>query len=290
MNDPIIILGTGRSGTKLLRSCLASHPDIAAFPKEINYIWRHGNLAAPTDELSPEAATERVKVYVRGRFDKISQKGSKVVAEKTCANCLRVAFVQAVFPEARFIHLIRDGRAVAESARRCWQRAPKLSYLLKKARWVPPSDVPYYTIRFLKFQAFRWMGERGIPASWGPRYSGIDRDVRKMSLLEVCATQWLRCVEAAEAGLRRVPREQVFCMRYEDWVLNPENLLGGLFDFLGLDFADQASNYARAHVRPDYVDRWKSRLSSAEAAAVESLLAPALNRLQYLESVSTLSE
>ena len=119
---PIIIVAAGRSGSKLLRGILASHWDAICFPREINYIWRHGNLDFPTDELQPENARPEVVQYIRKRFDKVrSGQGKQRVIEKTCANSLRVDFVHTIFPEAYFVHLVRDGRAVAESARRRWR-------------------------------------------------------------------------------------------------------------------------------------------------------------------------
>ena len=55
--DPIIILGAARSGTKMLRKALASHPDLHAIPYDINYVWKYGSYQLPHDELRPEHAT-----------------------------------------------------------------------------------------------------------------------------------------------------------------------------------------------------------------------------------------
>ena len=62
---PIILLGAARSGTKLLRDVIATHPNIGKVPYDINYIWRLGNEFIPHDELEPEQATPIVIQRIR---------------------------------------------------------------------------------------------------------------------------------------------------------------------------------------------------------------------------------
>ncbi len=261
-SPPIIIVAAGRSGSKMLRSIIGSHPRIAYFPREINYIWRHGNTTFPTDELRPEHARPEVVQYIRKRFQQFSQShhGARVL-EKTCANSLRVEFVHAVFPEAYIIHLVRDGRAVAESARRRWLAKPELKYLLEKARWVPVQDIPYYGLRFLKFQLKRFGNESKAPSSWGPRFAGLDDLVREKSLIEVCSIQWRTCVEAAEDAFSRLPANQVITVRYEDLVQSPLEVSEQIFQSVGLDFAPESQQFIREFVTTSNLDKWRKHLS-----------------------------
>jgi hypothetical protein len=262
---PVIILGAGRSGTKLLRGILASHPETACFPREINYLWRHGNAGYPTDELQPEHAHPEVVRYIRKRFRALSARhnGARVV-EKTCANALRVDFVHAVFPQAYIIHLVRDGRAVAESARRCWKARPELDYLLEKMRWVPVSDIPYYALRYLHYQLGRLRSDQGAESSWGPRFEGLDALVREKSLIEVCGLQWKACVQAAEIALKRLPSDQTITVRYEDLVTNPLAVIGRLFDQINLMLTAECRAYIEREVSADYVDKWQERLTERD--------------------------
>ena len=121
-NKIVIIIGAPRSGTNILRDCLISIDGIASWPcDEINYIWRHGNINFPSDALPAERATQKVKEYIRKQFGKIQkQTGGNVIIEKTCANSLRVPFVRAVFPDAKFIFISRNGLDAIGSAKIRW--------------------------------------------------------------------------------------------------------------------------------------------------------------------------
>lgn len=269
-SPPIIIVGAGRSGTKLLRSILACAPEVVAFPREINYIWRHGNLGFPTDELRPEHARPEVRAFIRKQFLKRGQaQGGKRVLEKTCANTLRLDFVRSVFPEAYIIHLIRDGRAVTESACRRWRARPDLRYLLEKARWAPLRDVPYYALRYLRYQSGRLKANNtGAQSSWGPRFSGLDQLVAEKELVEVCAIQWRVCVQTAEASIQRWPVGEALTLRYEDLVDDPVGVARRVYQHAQLTFTDDCAAFADEYVRADNIEKWRNHLSEAEVSLI----------------------
>ena len=120
--QPVIILGAPRSGTNMLRDALTRLSGIETWPcDEINYIWRHGNVRYVSDEIPAENATGSVAGYIRGCFNSMGRRtGAETLVEKTCANCLRVPFVDEVVPEARYIYIVRDGIDAAGSARQRW--------------------------------------------------------------------------------------------------------------------------------------------------------------------------
>ena len=115
--NPIIIIGAPRSGTNILRDTLSTLRNIHTWNcDEIPYIWRYGNKKFKTDKLTPDMINTKIKSYIRSQFSKIVENvNTDFILEKTCANSLRVDFVNEVFPEAKFIYIVRNGIDVTSS-------------------------------------------------------------------------------------------------------------------------------------------------------------------------------
>lgn len=148
---PVFIVGCPRSGTTLLQRMLDAHPDVAVAPETffVRRFWQrradYGDLAHDAafarllDDvtalpafaemgLDAEAfvrdATQRERTYAavfRQLLQQFARKqGARVVGEKTPNHVLYLSTLHTFFPEARFIHLVRDARAVANS----WRSVP----------------------------------------------------------------------------------------------------------------------------------------------------------------------
>jgi hypothetical protein len=277
---PVIVVGAGRSGTNVLREVLCSFPGFSTWPcDEINYIWRHGNRDAPTDELTPDDARPDVVRYVRRAFDRRRRRsGGDAVVEKTCATTLRVGFAHRVVPEARFVVIVRDGRDVTVSAMQRWTAGLDLRYLARKARFVPPSDLGYYARRYARARlARRGSSDRRL-STWGPRFAGLDEAVRERPLAEVCALQWTRCTETAEKQLALLDPQSVHRLRYEDLVAATEHEVARLAEFLHAAVPDAS---ALPNVNARSVGRWRAELAAADLARVESIGGTALAEYGY---------
>lgn len=279
MNQDVVVVGAPRSGTNMLRDVLASRPDVTTWPcDEINAVWRHGSRDHPSDEIPVDRATDEQRRFVRRCFDRQRRSGhAGTVVEKTCANSLRVDYVAALLPAARFVLITRHGADAAASAMRRWEAPLDLAYSLRKARFVPPSDLAHLGVRAVRNR----VGRRGTGRvrTWGPRFAGIDKMVASEPLDVVCATQWRRCVEASTDALARVPPGQVHRVGYEEFVADPEAELERLLEFLGLPTADLGP--AVAGVRRDSVGRGRTALDPDQRARVEQVVGPALADLGY---------
>lgn len=234
----VVIIGAARSGTKLLRDTLSAVTGAGKVPYDIGYVWtqgspQHGDEVIDPGELSAQQR-DRISTFV----DKYAAGHPPAVIEKSVGNCMRVPAVQAVLPDARFIHLVRDGADVVESARRQWVAPVDFRYLARKAAHIPlrlAGPVVWGHARSLLGRRGR---EAGRVSTWGPRYPGIDEDLRQHGLLMVCARQWRESVRRAQQGLDGV-RAPVVDMRYEDFVTHPEKQLQVLAESLDLPIDPQ---------------------------------------------------
>jgi len=131
---PVFIVGVPRSGTTLLRVILDSHPNLAVGP-ECPWIsgtygdivsFRHlyeslvSNNSGPVKNLNG-VDNQAVASALGQAINSIllayaHSNGSKRWIEKTPDNIAYAPFLNAVFPNAKYIHIIRDGRDVACSS------------------------------------------------------------------------------------------------------------------------------------------------------------------------------
>ena len=146
-----IIVGSPRSGTTLLRLMLDSHPELA-IPPETGFLglarklrgsgdglrekffyalttyghpapaWPDFEIPAETFrsallEISPFTAPAGFRAFYRLYAERF---GKARWGDKTPLYCLRMDAIRRALPEARFVHLIRDGRDAALSLRRMW--------------------------------------------------------------------------------------------------------------------------------------------------------------------------
>lgn len=267
----------------MLRDIICEFDNVATWPcDEINYIWRHHNVWYPSDELTVQLASEPVKNYVRKQFSWVAQRFFvKYVVEKTCANSLRVPFVNAVVPDARFILIYRDGLDVVGSAMDRWTAHLDFLYLFKKLRFVPLFDLPIYAIRFAWSHIYKAFSRDGRLAFWGPRLRNMDSLFRERPLDEVAAIQWQRCLEESYSSLATLPSDRWISVRYEDFVADPQGEMRRLLSFLNIDADDDALVRATRDIRSSSVGKGRKALSPDAINRLESLIGETLQKFGY---------
>lgn len=279
-SNPIVIIGAGRSGTNMLRDILVQVPGLVTWPcDEINYIWRHGNRSFPTDEFTRAMATPEISRFIQRQFSRLSD--NQVIVEKTCANSLRVEFVDQVLPNARFINIVRDGRDVCVSAEDRWTASLDVGYILKKAKYVPLSDLPYYAGSYFMNRVRRLFAVDKRLAVWGPKFSGMETAFRQNPLPVACAIQWQACVRASQRQLAQIDPKRVLELRYEDFVSSPTTELDRILGFLEVDGKDLDAASLVGGVSKKSVGRWQSKLQAEHIAQIEQVVGDTLLEQGY---------
>lgn len=279
----IVIIGAPRSGTNMLRDLLCGLDSMATWPcDEINYIWRFGNARHPSDEFTADMATPRVRKYIRRQFDWVRRKYDvRTVVEKTCANSLRVEFVERVLGAPEYIFIYRNGMDVVASAVKRWRASMDIPYLLQKARFVPARDLPYYGLKFLRNRLAQLRSPERRLSVWGPISAEIALGGREMTLEELCALQWRHCVERSISAFESIPAERLHTVAYESLVGEKTAEGCRLAEFLGIDSVSLLGLRQFEQINDASVGRGPAELRPDALNRVCDIVAPTLARLGY---------
>lgn len=281
--ETVIVIGAPRSGTNILRDVLCELSGVATWPcDEINYIWRHGNIRYPSDEFSPELARPSVRKYIQHHFDSMAARaGAHTLVEKTCANSLRVPFVDAVISRSKYIFIRRDGLDIVASAMQRWTAKLDIGYLARKARFVPPSDLPYYGSRYFVNRVYRLLSREERLAFWGPKFEGMKEFAAQHPLDEVCMLQWKVCVDKAMDAFAAMPKDRWLEVAYEDFVSRPMNMLERIATFIGVEASSEELQAAVARVHDSSVGKGRAALSDETRQRLRAMARDTLARLDY---------
>ena len=228
---PVFVVGCGRSGTTALGRVLGAHPLLAYLdePRDIwlyeprTDIWsasaraRGGRLRLSSGDLRPAAAARIRRAFAA----EVRLRRAERLVEKLPINAFRIGYVAAMFPDALFVHLIRNGLEVAASIAR--QAA--------RAQWFGFED---YKWRLLAERA----RERGEA-----RLVGLCTDSFRRGLLE-----WRLSVATALDDLASLPAERQLEIRYERLVEQPVEVCEGLESFVGIRHEPAMAAFARAEL------------------------------------------
>ena len=267
--EPVFIIGAARSGTKFLRDTLYASHSCTRVPYDVGYVWRYGNEGLPHDEIDSNSLKEADIRWIRKNILRLSDRTesrplARYLIEKSVPNTLRVHVLHRCFPRAKFIQIVRDGRAVTESSMRMWLAPSDRSYLLQKLRYFPWANYRY-ALWFVR----NMIAHKNAPPVWGPRYKGVEEDAMNLPLHVVCAKQWLRSVVLAEQHLATIPTEQVMSISYED-LISDESVIIGLCGFLGITSDDVLTRW-QATVRKDNDRKWESVLSDVQLREMDKV-------------------
>jgi hypothetical protein len=198
-------------------------------PVEGEPVYRAAGLEAPG---GPAARDVDPREALPGAFAGIRRMaGGSVLVTKRISNNLRIPQLERAVPGARYLVVIRDGRAVAHS--------------LSKVDWWADSYV-------------WWTG--GTPDAWAAE--GGDP-------WELCARNWIEESRAIRAGLEAVDADRVMTVRYEDLVHDPIATLLVAAGHLGLPASDAWRRDLEALSFPDRTDAWRAAPSEVNARITE---------------------
>jgi Sulfotransferase family len=266
---PVIVLGVRRSGTTLLRVMLDRNPSLAV-PDESYFVpqlaRRHRGSVDPAafvDDLrrlptlvewglSPDLVVGRIRPgmttgeAIAAVFETYAaERGKPRWGDKTPLYMQHLPLLERLFPEARFVHLIRDGRDAA------------LSFLsvppgIMTQGWGHPRDASGFACQWAtEVRDARALGRRVGPGGYLElRYEALVADPAA-ALRRVCAF----------AGLE-----------YDDAMLG----------YVGQTDSGRKEHQQRLNEPPRVgVRNWSAEMTAADAAAFEAVAGDLLAELGY---------
>jgi hypothetical protein len=171
----------------------------------------------------------------------------------------RARFLHRVFPETRFVHVVRDGRGVANS--------------------------------FLQMPW--WRGYEG-PEAWG--WGRLREDAAQSwedsnrSFAVLAGLHWKMLIDAAEAARAELPEDRWLEIRYEDFVAAPRERMAELLDFLHLAWSPAFERgFASHRFSAERTDAYRRDLGIHDVAMIDAVLAHDLRRLGYVAPAGSAS-
>lgn len=269
----LFVVGTGRCGSTLLEKILAAHPEVgwvSNLPRRLARVARVLPLAQhpieaydllaqqvspmlvdPCRDLTADDAAPWLERRLRRFFDSHAQDEARPVFMHKFTGWPRARLLAAVFPDARFVHVYRDGRSVANS------------YL--QVSW--------------------WRGYRGVP-EWS--FGDLSEEERREweatdhSWTYLAGFEWKRLMGAFEAARAEIGPERWLDLRYEDLVARPKEETAAVLRFVGLESWDGLdTTLSRLGVSQERRDAYRDELRPEDVSLLESMLASTLARWGY---------
>ncbi len=170
--------------------------------------------------------------------------GAKLFISKRTANNRRIPQLIKAFPEAKFLYIVRDGRATATS--------------MLRAPWWQDHEVWWLNGKTPR----QWEQEGGHP-------------------LELAAKNWVEEIKEIETGLRSVPGQQIMQIRYEDLIGNADELWPSIEAFTGVPHSEIWLEEVMGLVLTNQNRSWESTLDTEEKEILERVQSKMLAYFGY---------
>jgi hypothetical protein len=286
ISRPIFIVGTGRCGSTAFHRLLARHRQVMwlsgfayLFPRKpilnrwaVNAVgnpflnrmlggrirpgeqyrfWdEHAyGFSEPGRDLVGTDVTARVKRQVRAATAAmLTSKRNRLLAKIT--GWPRIGFLKEIFPDARFVHIVRDGRAVASS------------------------------LLHIDF----WSGWRG-PSGWrAGSLSPSDQaawESSNQSFVALAGLEWRIQMRAMEAASRQLPPEDFLEIKYEEFCAEPLEICQRVLSFADLPPSPDFNRQVKAAAIRNMSNRWRNDLTPEQQVLLDELLREDLRRYGY---------
>jgi len=240
VQKPIFIIGTGRSGTTILGTLLSMHKEVG-FLNEPKALW---HSIYPREDLTgsysrgiaqyrliENDATNPVKQTAHKLFGVyLALSGSQRVVDKYPELVFRVPFVRALFPDAKFVFLIRNGWDTCQSIEG-WSQRLGVEVKTETHDWWGADQ-----------RKWKFLWEQIICTDTD--FQGIYSEQKQFeNPLDMATLEWIVSMREGLRFFKQFP-QCMHMLRYEDLVAHPEQSLSQLLEFCELSSDSRFMDYA----------------------------------------------
>ncbi len=258
LDRPLFLIGAARSGTTFLGTCVGRIPEIS---------YHH---EPPATKAAGRYVYDALWGFRRSRWFyrtvyawllRAELDGGLRFCDKTPTNSLLMPFLAHAFPNAQFIHIVRDGRDVAVShLQKPWLLASSMGSTLRE-----PGGYLH-----------------GTYAPWWVEY-GREAEFEATSDIHRMIWAWRRYVEAALRDGPALGAQRYLEIRYEDLMADPRRHGERMLDFMGIERLASRTSFLEALSRADprSVGAWRRELDPVALAVVDADAGELLRKLGY---------
>lgn len=282
---PIFIIGVGRSGSSIFHQIFSRHPHVAwlsrlsaqypgrpwlnralmhmqglpltswitkyADPSEAYQYWDRlcPGFSRPSRDLVASDVTLAAKRTIEAALiQNLTASRSRLLIKIT--GWPRIGFLKELFPDALFIHVMRDGRPVASS--------------FLNVDW--------------------WLGWRG-PSNW--LWGDLSAEHRAewdrhgQSFVALAGIQWKILMDALEKARSTLTTENYLDIRYEDLCADPVGTYRAAIAFSGLDWSSGFEREVRASKLKSENEKWRRDFTAEQQRTLETVIRGHLERYGY---------
>lgn len=268
--SPVFVVGCSRAGTTVVYKILSEAKELGSLSRETHDFWDALHPVAArhwtTHALGADVATQEDRAYVTRYF--FSQTGRRRWVDKNNQNGLCVPYLNALFPDAKFVFVTRHPGDNLASLIEGWSRPDEF------ATWSRQLEV---RVNF-EGHALPWCFF--LAEGW--------RDHANRPLEEICAFQYRAMNEALLGAERTIAPERWTRVAYEDLLRAPQEAVHRLFTWLGLHYDARTAQRCATALGQTYnafseiaVDKWRHSRHAARVERVLPALVPLASHLGY---------